>query len=70
MYWHWPRCLKLMGGLAEYESGRFRPPKGVQEDSLSVHSQILKVHSTKTSGQLRFSEIGKQLASKNLVSFT
>ena len=27
-----------MGGLAEYESGRFRPLKGVQEDSLFVQS--------------------------------
>ena len=61
-----------MGRLVEYESGRFRPFKGVQEDSLFVQSgcPILKVHNTKTSGQLRFSEIGKQLASKNLVSFT
>ena len=30
-----PRCLsRNMGGLAEYESGWFRPPKSVQEDSL------------------------------------
>ena len=32
-----------MGGLAEYESGWFH-----------LHSPILKVHSTKTSGLLRF----------------
>ena len=29
-----------MGGLAEYESGRFRLPKSLQEDSLFAQSNI------------------------------
>ena len=57
-----------MDGLAEDESCRFRPPKSVQEeDSLLVCSPSLKVHSMKTSGPLRFSELGKQRTSKNCV---
>ena len=53
MYWR-PRCSRNMGGLAEYESGRFRLPKSLQEDSLFVHSN------TKSTGYK-----DKQFASKN-----
>ena len=53
-----------MCGLVENESGRFQLPKSLQEE-LCLHSPILKVHSTKTSGPLRFLEIGKQFTSKN-----
>ena len=35
-----------------------------------LYSPALKVHSTKTSGPLRFSELGKQRASKNSVYLT
>ena len=59
-----------MDGLAEDESCWFRPPKSVQgEDSLLVQPKS-KVPSTKTSGPLRFSELGKQRASKNSVYLT
>ena len=57
-----------MDGLAEFESARFLPPKIVQEeDSLFAKSKtkITQYRDTGTSGPLRFSEIGKQLASKN-----
>ena len=33
-----PSLFRNMGGLAEYESGRFRAPKSVQEDSLFAQS--------------------------------
>ena len=58
-----------MDGLAEDESCRFRPPKSVQEEgSLLVQSK--QEHSIKTSGPLRFSELGKQRGSKNSVYLT
>ena len=55
-----------MDGLAEDESCRFRLPKSVQEeDSLLVQSNPKSTQYT--SGLLRFSELGKQRASKNSV---
>ena len=43
----------------------FDRPKVCKKKILCLYSPSLKVHSTKTSGPLRFSELGKQRASKN-----
>ena len=40
----------------------FDRPKECKKKILCLYSPILKVHSTKTSGPLRFSELGKQRA--------
>ena len=45
----------------------FDRPKVCKKKILCLHSPSLKVHSTKTSRPLRFSELGKQRASKNSV---
>ena len=42
----------------------FDRPKECKKKILCLYSPILKVHSTKTSGPLRFSELGKQCASR------
>ena len=56
-----------MDGLAEDESCRFQPPKVCKKKILCLYSPSLKVHSKKTGGPLRFSELGKQGTSKNSV---
>ena len=48
----------------------FDHPKVCKKKILCLYSPILKVHSTKASGPLRFSELGKQRASKNSVYLT
>ena len=45
----------------------FDRPKVCKKKILCLYSPSLKVHSIKTSGPLRFSELGKQRASKNSV---
>ena len=45
----------------------FDRPKVCKKKILCLYSPILKVHSTKTSGLLRFSELGKLSVSKNSV---
>ena len=63
MYWR-PRCLETWAGKRSMNPAGFGCPK-VCKKILCLHSPILKVHSTKTSGPLWFLEIGKQFASKN-----
>ena len=48
----------------------FDRPKVCKKKILCLYSPILKVHSTKTSGPSRFSELGKQHASKKSVYLT
>ena len=48
----------------------FDCPKVCKKKILCLYSPTLKVHSTKTSGPLRFSELGKQPVSKNSVYLT
>ena len=45
----------------------FDRPKVCKKKILCLYSPSLKVHSIKTSGPLRFSELGKHCASKNSV---
>ena len=45
----------------------FDRPKVRKKNIICLYSASLKVHSIKTSGPLRFSELGKQRASKNSV---
>ena len=45
----------------------FDRPKVCKKKILSLYNPTLKVHTTKTSGPLRFSELRKQRASKNSV---
>ena len=48
----------------------FDRPRVCKKKIFRLYSPILKVHSTKTSVPLRFSELGKQRASKNSVYST
>ena len=48
----------------------FDRPKVCKKKILCLYSPTLKVHSTKTSGPLRFSELGKQRSSKNYLYLT
>ena len=47
----------------------FDRPKVCKKKILSLYNPTAKVHNTKTSGPLRFSELGKQCASKHSVFF-
>ena len=67
-------CIQWRAASSETWTGQLRMnlagfdrPKVCKKKILCLYSPTLKVHSTKTSAPLRFSELGKQRATKNAV---